>query len=221
MLVYRATSNLCKYGCSVVYPQQNQNQNQVGGVGVGVGVRIRVGGVNGSGMNNNSNIIMGSGGGGRIRPRCFTRTVSSSSSSSRVKIGLVTTASATATGAAAAAAAIMFWVVVGGTNTNAVEQIQAAETLSDIPQMLSGDCSSSPQDCKKAKIQRPKSRKAESCTIKCVTTCIRGGVGSPGEGPLNVRRPLVVFKQGFRSRQYCLVECSDICNLIGDGDDGP
>ncbi|CAL5443577.1 unnamed protein product [Camellia sinensis] len=210
MLVYRATSNLCKYGCSVVYPRQNQNQNQV----VGVGVRIRVGGVNGSGMNNNSNIIMGSGGGGRIRPRCFTRAVSSSGSS-RVKIGLVTTATG------AAAAAIMFWVVVGGTNTNAVEQIQAAETLSDIPQMLSGDCSSSPQDCKKAKIQRPKSRKAESCTIKCVTTCIRGGVGSPGEGPLNFRRPLVVFKQGFRSRQYCLIECSDICNLIGDGDDGP
>ncbi|XP_028123257.1 uncharacterized protein LOC114320303 isoform X2 [Camellia sinensis] len=195
MLVYRATSNLCKYGCSVVYPQQNQNQNQVG-----VGARIRVGGVNGSGMNNNSNIIMGSGGGGRIRPRCFTRAVSSSGSS-RVKIGLVTTATG-----AAAAVAIMFWVVVGGTNTNAVEQIQAAETLSDIPQMLSGDCSSSPQDCKKAKIQRPKSRKAESCTIKCVTTCIRGGVGSPGEGPLNVRS---------------LVECSDICNLIGDGDDGP
>ncbi|KAG5223432.1 Mitochondrial import inner membrane translocase [Salix suchowensis] len=97
------------------------------------------------------------------------------------------------------------------------------ETLSNIPQTLSGgECASvSPKDCKKARIQRPKSRKAESCTIKCVTTCIRGGEGSPGEGPLNVRRPMVVFKQGFRSRNYCLVECSDICNLIGDGDDGP
>ncbi|RVW59299.1 hypothetical protein CK203_101690 [Vitis vinifera] len=76
--------------------------------------------------------------------------------------------------------------------------IEAPETLSNIPQTLSGECPSV-QDCKKARIQRPKSRKAESCTIK----------------------PLVVFKQGFRSRQYCLVECSDICNLIGDGDDGP
>ncbi|KAF8407376.1 hypothetical protein HHK36_006507 [Tetracentron sinense] len=94
------------------------------------------------------------------------------------------------------------------------------ETLSNIPQMLSGECASV-ADCKKPRIQRPKSRKAESCTIKCVTTCIRGGAGSPGEGPLNARRPLVVFKQGFRSRQYCLVECSDICNLIKDGDDGP
>ncbi|MED6120567.1 hypothetical protein PIB30_022084 [Stylosanthes scabra] len=97
---------------------------------------------------------------------------------------------------------------------------EPAETLSNIPQTLSGECAAE-KDCKKARIQRPKSRKAESCTIKCVTTCIRGGDGSPGEGPLNVRRPLVVFKQGFRTRQYCLVECSDICNLIGDADDGP
>lgn len=61
------------------------------------------------------------------------------------------------------------------------------ETLSNIPQTLSGECRSA-KDCKKARIQKPKSRKAESCTIKCVTTCIRGGDGSPGEGPLNVRR---------------------------------
>ncbi|KAE9585566.1 hypothetical protein Lal_00009860 [Lupinus albus] len=90
------------------------------------------------------------------------------------------------------------------------------ETLSNIPQTLSGECSTK-DSCKKPKIQRPKSRKAESCTVKCVTTCIRGG---EGEGPLNLTRPLVVFKQGFRTRQYCLVECSDICNLISDVDDG-
>jgi len=70
------------------------------------------------------------------------------------------------------------------------QQQAETETLSNIPQTLSGgECASvSPKDCKKARIQRPKSRKAESCTIKCVTTCIRGGEGSPGEGPLNVRR---------------------------------
>ncbi|KAG9450167.1 hypothetical protein H6P81_010132 [Aristolochia fimbriata] len=89
------------------------------------------------------------------------------------------------------------------------------ETLSNVPQTLSGDGG------KAARIQRPKSRKAETCTSKCVTTCIRGGAGSPGEGPLNAIRPLVVFKEGFRSRHYCLVECSDICNLIKDNDDGP
>ncbi|XP_050379831.1 uncharacterized protein LOC126797208 [Argentina anserina] len=102
----------------------------------------------------------------------------------------------------------------------AIESPEQGDTLANIPQTLSSDCTL-PQDCKKARIQKPKSRKAESCTSKCVTTCIRGGEGSPGEGPFNVRRPIVVFKQGFRSRQYCLVECSDICNLIRDGDDGP
>ncbi|KAL6144369.1 PREDICTED: uncharacterized protein LOC101303248 [Fragaria vesca subsp. vesca] len=102
----------------------------------------------------------------------------------------------------------------------AIESPEQGDTLANIPQTLSGECIL-PNDCKKARIQKPKSRQAESCTIKCVTTCIRGGEGSPGEGPFNVRRPIVVFKQGFRSRQYCLVECSDICNLIRDGDDGP
>lgn len=69
----------------------------------------------------------------------------------------------------------------------AIEAPQQAETLSNIPQTLSGVCAS-PKDCKKPRIQRPNSRKAESCTIKCVNTCIRGGEGSPGEGPLNIRR---------------------------------
>ncbi|KAL0383568.1 UNVERIFIED_CONTAM: hypothetical protein Scaly_0644100 [Sesamum calycinum] len=122
------------------------------------------------------------------------------------------------------------------------------ETLSNIPQSLSSVCAPGQQDCKKRyKIQRPKSRKAESCTSKCTATCMQGGFGSPGDGPFSMRsendlrwqrnagdanapkpklmlllvRPLVVFKDGFRSRKYCLSECSDICNLIGDGDDGP
>ncbi|XP_045793995.1 uncharacterized protein LOC123888854 [Trifolium pratense] len=101
-----------------------------------------------------------------------------------------------------------------------IARAEEFETLSNIPQTLSGECKTQ-QDCKKAKIQKPKSRKAESCTGKCVTTCIRGGEGSPGEGPFNVIRPLVVFKQGFRTRQYCLVECSDICNLINSADNMP
>ncbi|CAJ1954902.1 unnamed protein product [Sphenostylis stenocarpa] len=96
-----------------------------------------------------------------------------------------------------------------------VAAVDESDTLSNIPQTLSGECTL-PKDCKKTRIQRPKSRNAESCTIKCVTTCIRGGEGSPGEGPFNVIRPLIVFKQGFRTRQYCLVECSDICNLLSD-----
>ncbi|XP_022143373.1 uncharacterized protein LOC111013256 isoform X2 [Momordica charantia] len=86
-------------------------------------------------------------------------------------------------------------------SSSSISEQEAETTLSNIPQTLSGECAV-PSDCKRARIQRPKSRKAESCTIKCVGTCIRGGEGSPGEGPLNIRRPIVVFKQGFRSRQY-------------------
>lgn len=90
---------------------------------------------------------------------------------------------------------------------------QSGETFEDVPQTLSGG------DGKTKRIQRPKSRAAEDCTRKCVATCVRAP--NSGEGPLNVRRPLVVFKEGFHSRQYCLVECSDICNLMRDGTDGP
>lgn len=120
---------------------------------------------------------------------------------------------------ATAAAASMLMSVMGSNAVNIQSQLDD-ETLLNIPQSLSGACVES-KDCKKARIQKPKSRKAESCTRKCVATCIRGGDGSPGEGPLNVRKPLVVFRPGFRTRQYCLVECSDICNLIKDGEDGP
>ncbi|KAG6413644.1 hypothetical protein SASPL_126358 [Salvia splendens] len=96
------------------------------------------------------------------------------------------------------------------------------ETLSNVPQTLSSVCGPEQKDCRKRyKIQRPKSKAAEACTSKCSSTCMQGGYGSPGEGPFNIRRPLVVFKDGFRSRKYCLSECSDICNLIRDGDDGP
>ncbi|XP_058228220.1 uncharacterized protein LOC131336405 [Rhododendron vialii] len=206
MLLGGVISPLCKHdGClGAVYAPLKKRPG------------VFVVGLNGGshGDDKNTTIIEG-GDGGRIRPCwwCFTRNAASSSSRNRwARIGLVT----------AAAAAIMF-SSVGITNARTQQQPTVQETLSDIPQMLSGECSAaSAQDCKKARIQRPKSRKAESCTIKCVTTCIRGGGdGSPGEGPLNLRRPLVVFKQGFRSRRYCLVECSDICNLIGDGDDGP
>ncbi|KAL5699789.1 hypothetical protein ACHQM5_030644 [Ranunculus cassubicifolius] len=106
---------------------------------------------------------------------------------------------------------MIFWGTAAATASTIEDSM---DTMSNVPQTLSAD------DCKKARIQRPKSRDAERCTVKCVTTCIRGGAGSPGEGPLNARRPLVVFKEGFHSRRYCLVECSDICNLIKDGEDG-
>ena len=91
-------------------------------------------------------------------------------------------------------AAVVISSAAGG--VRAIEAPQESETLSNIPQTLSGECAL-PKDCKKARIQRPKSRKAESCTIKCVTTCIRGGEGSPGEGPFNVRRYKVYPQYDF------------------------
>uniref|UniRef100_A0A453SNK7 Uncharacterized protein n=1 Tax=Aegilops tauschii subsp. strangulata TaxID=200361 RepID=A0A453SNK7_AEGTS len=67
-----------------------------------------------------------------------------------------------------------------------------SDNFSNIPPTLSGD------DKAQVRIKHPKSAKALQCTSKCVATCIRGG-----EGPINVRRPLVVFKEGqFRSRLY-------------------
>ncbi|CAA0829884.1 Unknown protein [Striga hermonthica] len=62
------------------------------------------------------------------------------------------------------------------------------ETLSNIPQTLDSVCTPERGCMKRYKIQRPRSRKAEACTGKCVTTCIQGGYGSPGEGPFNIRR---------------------------------
>ncbi|KAH6805361.1 hypothetical protein C2S51_030192 [Perilla frutescens var. frutescens] len=124
--------------------------------------------------------------------------------------------------AAAVAAAAAAALVLSAGAIEVAAPSQPEETLSNIPQTLSSVCSPDEKDCRKRyKIQRPKSKKAETCTSKCTSTCIQGGFGSPGEGPFNIRRPLVVFKDSFRSRKYCLSECSDICNLIGDGDDGP
>jgi hypothetical protein len=58
-------------------------------------------------------------------------------------------------------------------------------------------------------------RLVTNCTKKCVPTCIRGGQGAPGLGPMSVRRETggVVFKEGYRTRTYCLGECVEICAL--------
>ena len=53
----------------------------------------------------------------------------------------------------------------------------------------------------------------EQCTKKCVATCVRGGQGSPGLGPMSVRKEIIVFKDGYRSRSYCLSECVQVCSL--------
>ena len=110
---------------------------------------------------------------------CSNKSIIINNSSSKCSLRISIKASLVAVAAAA--------LVASSSVTGAAEAPPEAETLSNIPQTLSGECVQ-PKDCKKPRIQKPKSRKAESCTIKCVTTCIRGGEGSPGEGPFNVRR---------------------------------
>ena len=103
----------------------------------------------------------------RSRSQCQSRLVTRSAA---VRI------STAAFGAVAAA------VMMASVSTAYAELLpppQDGETLSNVPQTLSGE------DCKKQRIQRPKSKNAEKCTVKCVNTCIRGG---DGEGPLNIRR---------------------------------
>ncbi|KAL6772298.1 CGL136 [Auxenochlorella protothecoides x Auxenochlorella symbiontica] len=62
----------------------------------------------------------------------------------------------------------------------------------------------------------PKGPEIQACTRKCLPACLRGGQGSPGLGPMSMRKELVVFKSSFHTRNYCLSECSQVCALISN-----
>ena len=82
----------------------------------------------------------------------------------------------------------------------------AAETLSNIPQMLSGDCVQGKDgDCKKARIQKPKSRQAKSCTRKCVT-------GRPAKDRLIVGGLWLCSSKGFGAA--IIAWCSALISVI-------
>ncbi|CAL5227664.1 g10671 [Coccomyxa viridis] len=83
----------------------------------------------------------------------------------------------------------------------------SSDSLNDLPSELSGGESTAPRSL--GKLMGDK--EVQGCARKCVATCIRGGGGAPGLGPLSQRRELVVFKDGYRSRQYCLSECIQVC----------
>mmetsp|Transcript_16181 Transcript_16181/g.44234 ORF Transcript_16181/g.44234 Transcript_16181/m.44234 type:complete len:203 (+) Transcript_16181:1311-1919(+) len=59
-------------------------------------------------------------------------------------------------------------------------------------------------------------KQVQGCTRTCLPTCVRGGSngGAPGLGPLSMRRDVIVFKDGFRSRYYCLTECANACSRL-------
>ena len=90
--------------------------------------------------------------------------------------------------------------------------------IEDVPQGLSsGDVAERKTPNLVTLSKGPNGKEIEKCAGKCIVTCTRGGGGAPGLGPLSVRKAPVVFKEGFRSRQYCLNECTEICSITVNG----
>lgn len=100
----------------------------------------------------------------------------------------------------------------------AVTPLQAAFAefyIEDVPLGLnaSEDSASTKRPSLRALTSGKNGKAIEKCANKCIATCSRGGSygGAPGLGPMSVRRDPIVFKESFRSRNYCLFECADIC----------
>jgi len=53
-------------------------------------------------------------------------------------------------------------------------------------------------------------KEVQQCVRKCIPTCTRTGQGGPGLGPMTARKEMMVFKEGYHSRQYCLSEVSKL-----------
>ena len=86
---------------------------------------------------------------------------------------------------------------------------QYFKTIND----LSSDDDKKPRKALSSYLKGSRGKEIEKCARKCTSTCIRGGQGAPGLGPMAVRRERVVFKEGYRSGSYCLGECVEICAL--------
>ncbi|KAK9842494.1 hypothetical protein WJX81_002694 [Elliptochloris bilobata] len=94
----------------------------------------------------------------------------------------------------------------------------SSDTMNNIPQELSSGGRSEPSLA--AAFSGERGREVQGCARKCVATCIRGGGGAPGLGPLALRKEPTVFKETFRSRGYCLGECTQLCSLSVRGEAG-
>lgn len=100
------------------------------------------------------------------------------------------------------------------------ESLAAQEDKFDFPASLGSD-KGPPQTSLSKLIKGEKGKEVETCTRKCMPACIRGGEGAPGLGPISVRKEIVVFKDGFRSRSYCLRDCAEVCALSIKGPESP
>ncbi|KIZ07511.1 hypothetical protein MNEG_0445 [Monoraphidium neglectum] len=94
------------------------------------------------------------------------------------------------------------------------------DTFENVPGRLGAAGADAERQQPLSRLMAGSNKKAiEGCTRKCVPTCVRGGDGAPGLGPLSVRREPggVVFKESYRSRGYCLSECANVCALTVNG----
>lgn len=82
--------------------------------------------------------------------------------------------------------------------------------IEDVPQGLDAR-EGRPRERLGALTRGARGKEVQACATKCLATCVRGGSGAPGLGPASVRRDPIAFKNGFRSREYCLTECTEIC----------
>lgn len=72
------------------------------------------------------------------------------------------------------------------TTARGSEEMAEDEYFETVPQGLdSADSSQAPR--LGALIAGPKGKQIQQCTRKCVPTCIRGGQGAPGLGPMSMR----------------------------------
>ena len=88
---------------------------------------------------------------------------------------------------------------------------QYFKTINDLSLDASED--TKPRKALSRYLKGPQGKEIEKCARKCTSTCIRGGQGAPGLGPMAVRRESVVFKDSYRSSKYCLGECVEVCAL--------
>jgi hypothetical protein len=112
-------------------------------------------------------------------------------------------------------------MVLLGANAEAVEPIKVEAGVNPTEQYFKTvkDLDSSSEDEKRPRkklskyLEGPRGKEIQQCARRCTSTCIRGGQGAPGLGPMALRRETVVFKDSYRSGSYCLSECVEICAL--------